>query len=117
MASPLGSQAASSLIHTSTTAGKTCGPSRLSQYLYLALDYQAPVRDIEGGAKQVNVTLATLDRAAKLDVEVERFQRNRGWWWRLPKALVDMLDQQQRDDESDDEDRDREPLRLQTSEP
>jgi len=70
----------------------------LAAYLSCAPDHEAPVKDVEEDARSVGITLHTLDRAAKLDVGVERFQRGRVWWWRLPQELIDAAE---RDDEDD----------------
>ena len=64
----------------------------LTDYLYLAINHEALAKDVEDDARQVNITLHTLDRAAKLDVSVKRIQRNRAWWWQLPKETVDLMD-------------------------
>jgi hypothetical protein len=66
----------------------------LTEYLYHAISHEARVKDIMEDAGQVTITLHTLERAARLDVKVRRFQRGaRGvWWWKLPDETVELMD-------------------------
>ena len=73
----------------------------LTNYLYLALNHEALAKDIEEDARQVNITLHTLDRAAKLDVRVKLIQRNRAWWWQLPQETVDLMDAAAEDEDDE----------------
>ena len=71
----------------------------LIDYLWRSIDHEAVVSDIVEDARTVGITLKTLDRAAKLDVNVLRFQRGgRGkWWWKLPQETIDALWEQEQD--------------------
>ena len=73
----------------------------LTEYLYRSINHEARVKDITEDAGQVGITLHTLDRAAKSDLNVRRFQRGgRGmWWWKLPDETVQLMDAAGDDDD------------------
>ncbi|HZL48224.1 MAG TPA: AAA family ATPase [Solirubrobacteraceae bacterium] len=66
----------------------------LTGYLYAAPDHERPSKEVEEDARHCGFTKKTLQRAAD-EIEVVKTQREKAHHWKLPDALVTILDKQE----------------------
>jgi hypothetical protein len=64
----------------------------LTDYLNAAPNHMARANEINEDAKQYKISKRTLD-GAKAEAEIESIKKGNEWWWKLPDALVETLDE------------------------
>lgn len=68
----------------------------LIEYLHVAPNYEFKSTEIIEDAKQAGITTKTL-RNAQAEAGVIAFKKGSDWWWRLPKDLIDILEDESAD--------------------